>query len=282
MGVLIYVDICIYTYILVRPKQLGWSISTCVEISWMIAVLLKWACIPIHFFRPIPTTFVPPSSLMSSDMLHVMWLASFGFSTLHGLLPYLPSFHWHRVMSNLVVWLVSMSFFLYVVIPVFTVHFVTLHSFLSPIAPCTCTLAFMSASFQSLLAPYEALIEFRAKLTQCRHSLQVLADAVPEILPDAKEWINMSLGLLDRIEPQLRRTEYQMLCIPQLQLHHTLEQLGHLPTIEADWLCVFNAYPTVRAQHWLKMLNPTCQKQERLRSAYMLLILVLEPSHIEK
>ena len=92
----------------------------------------------------------------------------------------------------------------------------------------------MSASFQSLLTPYEALIEFRAKLTQCRQSLQFLADSAPDILPDAKEWINMSVGLLDRIEPQLRRTEYQMLCILQMQLHHTLEQLGHLPTLEAD------------------------------------------------
>ena len=92
----------------------------------------------------------------------------------------------------------------------------------------------MSASFPTLLAPYEALIEFRTKLTQCRQSLQLLADSVPDILPDAKEWIAMSLGLLDRIEPQLRRTEYQMLCILQLQLHHTLEQMGHLPPMESD------------------------------------------------
>ena len=92
----------------------------------------------------------------------------------------------------------------------------------------------MSASFQTLLAPYEALITFRAQLNQRRHCLQQLAASVPTILPDAKDWIDMSLGLLDRIEPQLQRTEYQMLCILQLQLHHTLEQLGHLPVLETD------------------------------------------------
>ena len=124
-----------------------------------------------------------------------------------------------------------------------TVFFKSLHRNISKfffhffrfVTPTCVRCSSMSASFQSLLAPYEALIEFRAKLTQCRQSLQFLADSVPEILPDAKEWINMSVGLLDRIEPQLRRTEYQMLCILQLQLHHTLEQLGHLAHV-GSWL----------------------------------------------
>jgi len=91
-----------------------------------------------------------------------------------------------------------------------------------------------ASSFQTLLATWEAIIEFRPNLNQCRQSVQLLSQAVPNVLPAAREWIVMANQLLDRIEPELQRTEHQLLCVLQLQLQHALDQIGHLPQLDAD------------------------------------------------
>jgi hypothetical protein len=90
------------------------------------------------------------------------------------------------------------------------------------------------ASFQTLLQPYETLVNFRAKLQTCKHQLTVLSEEVPSFLPAAAEWIAMANGLLDRITPEIQQMDFQLLTVLQIQLQYSIDQLGHLPTMEAD------------------------------------------------
>jgi hypothetical protein len=95
-------------------------------------------------------------------------------------------------------------------------------------------MSFTEPSFQTLLEPYQNLVSFRAKLQQCKQHLIHLNQEVPVFMPAASEWISMANALLDRINPELQRMDFQLLTILQIQLQHSLEQVGHLPNLDAD------------------------------------------------
>jgi hypothetical protein len=61
-----------------------------------------------------------------------------------------------------------------------------------------------------------------------------LETVTPAFLLQAQEWVNMATGLLDHIDPHIRRLENQLMIILQLQLHHSLSHHGHLPVLEED------------------------------------------------
>ena len=100
----------------------------------------------------------------------------------------------------------------------YTYHVTIVSSFCHQFLPrSSVAMSAAASSFQTLLAPWETIIEFRTNLNKCRQSLQLLSQAVPNVLPAAREWIVMAKQLLDRIEPELQRIEHQPLCILQLQ-----------------------------------------------------------------
>ena len=95
-------------------------------------------------------------------------------------------------------------------------------------------MATLPPSFETLLEPYQQLVAFRAQLNQARLSLNHLAATTPNFLPDAREWVNMSIGLLDRIDPQIQNMVSQLLAILQIQLQYAISTQGHLPLLEQD------------------------------------------------
>ena len=127
-------------------------------------------------------------------------------------------------------------------------------------------MSFTEPSFQTLLEPYQNLVSFRfrAKLQQCKQHLIHLNQEVPVFMPAASEWISMANALLDRINPELQRMDFQLLTILQIQLRHSLEPSAKLGRRLGPKHRLTGAYPIRSSAMPLnKTANPPESKRKR-------------------
>ena len=196
---------------------------------------LKWAYMSFWFFVPTHLTILPP--LLSSDNAYSPWLQLLyrgdmclilsRWMTSQELnsdsnilicaslnLPWRHVSLFIRVDVTSSIWvihllLVCASFILFFVFQTFD----------------TSALA-MSNSLQSLetiLQPLRQLFEYRSMIHQIQSFLHQLQQNPSLFLPPLATQLLVATRALQHIEQALNRIEYQLLCIVQLQLQHTLD-----------------------------------------------------------